>query len=78
MLGVPLDGARQCAVLRSPPTSVSASALIEWFTGGILLWDDRPFVEIGSDVVRGGADQFDAALVGLIVGPRPLKLGRNE
>jgi hypothetical protein len=32
------------------------------------LLDDGPGIEIGGDVVAGGADEFDAALVGLLVG----------
>jgi hypothetical protein len=32
------------------------------------LLDDRAFVEIGRDVVRGGADDLDAALMGLVIG----------
>ncbi len=32
-----------------------------------------PFVEILGDIVRRGADQLDAAIVRLLVRPRPLK-----
>src|ERR1700676_4888489 len=35
-----------------------------------VLVDDRAFVERAGDVMRGGADQFDAALMGLMIGPR--------
>jgi hypothetical protein len=38
-----------------------------------ILVDDRAFVEVAGDVVRGGADLFDTALMGLMVGPRPLE-----
>src|SRR6185436_20439781 len=38
-----------------------------------VLVDDRAFVEIARDVMRGGADQLDAALVGLVVGTRALE-----
>ena len=38
-----------------------------------VLIDDRAFIECAGDVVRGGADQLDAALVRLMVGPRALK-----
>ena len=38
-----------------------------------VLVDDRAFVEVARDVMRGGADQFDAALMRLVVGPRALE-----
>src|SRR5450755_4039579 len=38
-----------------------------------ILVDDRPFIEGAGDVVRGGADQLDAALVRLMVRPRALE-----
>ncbi len=43
-----------------------------------VLIDDRPFVEIAGDVMRGGADQLDAALMSLVIGLAPLKPGRKE
>jgi hypothetical protein len=45
---------------------------------GRVLLDDRAFVEIGGDVMRRGADQLDAALIGLLVGVGALELGRKE
>ena len=42
-----------------------------------VLLDDRPLVQVGGHVVRGRADQLDAAIVGLRVGARPLE-GRQE
>src|SRR6185312_11865724 len=38
-----------------------------------ILVDDRTFVEVARDVMRGGADKLDAALMGLVIGPRPLE-----
>jgi hypothetical protein len=38
-----------------------------------VLVDDRAFIERGGDVMRGGADQFDATLMRLMVGPRAFK-----
>src|ERR1700759_5032889 len=38
-----------------------------------VLIDDRAFIEGTGDVMRGGADQFDAALMRLMVGPRALE-----
>lgn len=41
------------------------------------LFDDRALVEIGGHVMRGRADQFDAAGMRLMVSFAPLKLGRK-
>ncbi len=38
-----------------------------------ILVDDRAFIERAGDIMRGGADQLDAALMGLMVGPRALE-----
>ena len=38
-----------------------------------VLVDDRAFVERAGDVMRGGADQFDAAFMRLVIGPRALE-----
>src|SRR5439155_17030343 len=38
-----------------------------------VLVDDRALVERAGDIMRGGADQFDAALMRLMVGTRPLE-----
>src|ERR1700704_3977173 len=38
-----------------------------------VLVDDRTLIERAGDVVRGGADQFDAALMRLMVRPRALE-----
>src|SRR6266851_4266949 len=38
-----------------------------------ILVDDRPLIERAGDVVGGGADQLDAALVRLMVRPRALE-----
>ena len=38
-----------------------------------VLVDDRALVEVARDIMRGGADQLDAALVRLVVGPRALE-----
>jgi len=36
-----------------------------------ILVDDRAFIERAGDVMGGGADQLDAALMGLMVRPPP-------
>src|SRR5215213_10084796 len=38
-----------------------------------VLVDDRALVEVTRDIMGGGADQLDAALMGLVVGPRALE-----
>src|ERR1700730_8159025 len=38
-----------------------------------VLVDDRALVEVSGDVMRGGADQLDAALMRLMVGTRALE-----
>src|ERR1700710_3285993 len=38
-----------------------------------ILVDDRTLIERAGDVMRGGADQLDAALMRLMVGPRTLE-----
>ena len=41
------------------------------------LLDNRPFVQVGSDVMRGGADDFYAALIRLMIGARALEAGQK-
>jgi hypothetical protein len=43
-----------------------------------VLVDDRTLVEVGSDIMRRGADQLDAAGVRLVVRFGTLETGRNE
>src|SRR4051812_47124004 len=38
-----------------------------------VLVDDRALVEVAGDVMRGRADQLDAALMRLVIGPRALE-----
>jgi len=38
-----------------------------------VLVDDRPLIKRAGDVMGGGADQFDAALMRLVIGPRALE-----
>src|SRR5258708_40190837 len=38
-----------------------------------VLVDDRAFIEVAGDIMRSGADQFDAALMSLMIGPRALE-----
>ena len=42
-----------------------------------LLLDDRAFVEVGGDEVRGSADEFDATIVGLLVGLGAFEAGQE-
>ena len=41
------------------------------------LLDDRPLVEVAGHVMGGGADQLDAAAVGLMVGLGALETGQE-
>ena len=43
-----------------------------------ILLDDRAFVEIGCDVMGGGADQFDAARMRLVIGFGPLEARQEQ
>ena len=43
-----------------------------------VLVDDRSLVEIAGDVMRRGADQLDAALMGLVVGLGALETGLRQ
>jgi hypothetical protein len=42
-----------------------------------VLFDDRALVQVGGDVVRGGADQLDAARMRLEVGLGALEAGQE-
>ena len=67
VLAVPLHRARQRLALHVPPDRH------ELVRGDLvphpldLLLDDRPLVEVGRHIVRGRADQLDAARVRLVV-----------
>src|SRR3984893_2590021 len=43
-----------------------------------VLVDDRALIEGTGDVMRGGADQFDAALMRLMVRPRAFEAGQER
>ena len=43
-----------------------------------VLLDDRALVESAGDVMRGGADQLDAAVEGLLVGVGTLEAGQER
>src|SRR4051794_39897551 len=43
-----------------------------------VLIDNRAFIEVAGNVVRGSADQFDAPLMRLMVGPRALEAGQER
>ncbi len=73
MLGVPAHGAGQH---RGLDLAADGDHLPR--AGGVayaahVLLDDRAVVEVGGDVMGGGADQLDAAGVRLVVGPRALE-----
>ena len=45
---------------------------------GGFLFDDRTFIEVRGDIVGRGADQLDAALMGLVIGLGPLERGQER
>ena len=72
MLAVPLDRARQGAAF-----DIAACRNIVLGVQGVSdalhrLIDDRAFVQIAGDIMRGGADQLDAAIMGLRDGAQAL------
>ena len=73
VLGMPAHRAGERStlhVLAQPHHVLHRAAVVHPFD---VLLDDRPLVEVGGDVVRGGADELDAAGVGLRVGPGALE-----
>ena len=72
------DGARQHAPFDVAPLAHEIVRRIAVADALDVLVDDRPLVEVARYIMGGGADQFDAALMGLMIGPRALKPGRNE
>src|SRR5690606_24032802 len=77
-LRVPADGAGQGAAL-----DVLADAHQVLHRAGVadtldVLLDDRPLVEVACDVVRRGADDLHAAVVGLTVGACALERGQER
>ena len=61
----------------SRPTAVDLVGRARMVHARHVLLDDRALVEIGRHVVRGGADQLDAARMGLRVRPRALEAGQE-
>ena len=43
-----------------------------------VLINDRAFIEVAGNVMRGCANQFDATLMRLMVGPRTLEAGQKR
>src|ERR1700740_931758 len=43
-----------------------------------VLVDDRSLVEVAGDIMGGGADQLDATLMRLVVGPCALEAGQKR
>jgi drug/metabolite transporter (DMT)-like permease len=76
--GVPADGAGQGQALGVPADRHQLGRGVRVIDPGDFLLDDRPLVEVGRDVVRGGADQLDAPRVRLVIGPRALEAGQER
>jgi O-acetylserine/cysteine efflux transporter len=77
VVGVPADRAGQGEALGVPADGHQLRRAVRVIDPGDLLLDDRPLVQVGRDVVRGGADQLDAPRVRLVIGPRALEAGQE-
>ena len=67
VLGVPLHGAGEHGALDVGAAGLQVGGIHRVVHAGDVLLDDRALVEVFRDVVRGGADELDAALLGLAV-----------
>lgn len=68
-----MDGAGENQALHiSADRDIVGCRLCMGNAGDVLL-DDWPLVEIGGDIMGGGADQLPPALEGLLVGIGPLE-----
>lgn len=74
---VPLDGRGQHLALNVGPLLGQLLGAHDVVDAGHALLDDGALVEVGRDKVRGGANDLDAALVGLVVRLGTFK-GRQE
>jgi drug/metabolite transporter (DMT)-like permease len=75
--GVPADRPGQGDALGVPADGHQLGRAVRVVDPGHLLLDDRPLVQVGGDVVRGGADQLDPARVRLVIRPRALEAGQE-
>src|SRR5258708_39634461 len=73
ILQVVADRARQHAALDIAALASEVVGRIAMADALDVLIDDRAFIEVAGDVMRGGADQLDAALVRLVIRPRALE-----
>ena len=76
-LGVPLDGAIERHGLELAADHRQVLGRLGVIDPVDLLLDDRTLIKIGRHVVRGGADQLDPPLVGLVVGLGALEAGQE-
>src|SRR5699024_2613310 len=74
-LQVAADRIRQRAPVAIAPAGGRLSGRRPMIDALDSLLDDRPFIKLFGDEVRGCTNQFDAALVGLSVRPRALEAG---
>jgi drug/metabolite transporter (DMT)-like permease len=77
VVGVPADRPGQGDALGVPADGHQLGRAVRVVDPGHLLLDDRPLVQVGGDVVRGGADQLDPARVRLVIRPRALEAGQE-
>ena len=78
MVEVPLHGAREHHALEVAALLDERGELVVLRDAGDVLLDDGAFVEGLGDVVAGGADEFDAAREGGVVGARAGEGGQER
>src|SRR5690606_27205753 len=76
VLGVVANGTGQDDPLDVPAEPDHVLDTVRVVDTDHVLFDDRPFVEVGCHVVGGGPDQLDSPGVSLVVGARSLEAGQ--
>lgn len=77
MLRVPTHGAIEYRAFNILPKSFQFLGLLGVVYTDHVLFDYRTLIEIRGDIVGGGANQFYAALEGLVVGACALEPGQE-
>ena len=70
-------GAGQHAAFNVPPLAHEIIRRVAMGDALHILLDNRAFIEIRGDVMRRGADEFDAALMRLVVWLGPFEAGQK-
>ena len=77
VLAVPFDGAGQYLAFGVAAARSQRFDSIFMVGARNVLFDNWAFVEVGGDVVRGSNNQFDAAVVCLLIGLGTLEAGQK-